>query len=649
MSERQPTRAELLERIAASSKEAVVLAEMQRLGFWPDAAQPTPQAALIEREHSLVQALNALQGELATRTDPEAALRALRRQRMQDALARREATAQAREQARHARALRWHALRDTQVGYLGEGAMALPPGEAEGGARPQRLRSQGLPPLETPQALAEAMGLGVRELKFLCFHREVATLHHYRRFSIPKKTGGERVISAPMPRLKRAQYWVLDNILARVACHPAAHGFLPGRSIVGNAAPHCGREVVVNIDLQDFFPSIRLPRIRRVFEHLGYGRDVATCLALLCSENRCDELSVDGARFFVGGKARERSLPQGAPTSPMISNLVCRALDRRLQPAADQLGFDYTRYADDLSFSARTPEAAAQVGRLMRRVRHIVRDCGFTPHPDKQQVMRAGRRQEVTGVVVNAAQPSVSRQQRRVLRAALHRARTQGIERVTWQGAPASRAVLEGYARFVHMVSPAQGVSLLAQAVALARPAVAAPPIPAAPPRETFRRQAAQGLAPSRAAGPWWTPVPRPEPVLQLTAGQLRAQRQARLNAARAARRAEAAGQGKAATAAPAGFAAASQRGSGQPPLPEVAVPPSGPATEPPVPWGRLLVQLILLFGVAGHLQSAVVLMVGTFWWGIQMLLRQWGWPRFLIGLVLAVGASVLLRDLQGG
>lgn len=621
MSDRQPTRAELIERIQASSRDEVVLAEMQRLGFWPQAMQPSLSAALLERERSLVQALDVLQGELATRGDPQAALQAWRQQRMQEALARREATAQAREQARHERALRWHALRDTQVGYLGEGVtLALPPADTAGQARPTRLRSQGLPLLETPQALAQAMGLGVRELKFLCFHREVATHHHYRRFSIPKKTGGERVISAPMPRLKRAQYWVLDNILARAACHPAAHGFLPGRSILSNAAPHCGSPVVVNIDLQDFFPSIRLPRIRRVFEHLGYGRDVATCLALLCSENRCDELSVDGARFFVGGKARDRALPQGAPTSPMISNLVCRRLDRRLQPAAAKLGFRYTRYADDLSFSAATPEAALQVGRLMRQVRHIVQDCGFTPHPEKQQVMRAGGRQEVTGVVVNAAQPSVSRQERRTLRAALHRARTQGLTQATWQGAPATRAVLEGHARFVHMVSPVQGAPLLAQAAALAK-TPAAPLLPSAvvTPHGTFRRQAAQGLAPPRAAGPWWVPAPRPAPVLQQTAGQRRAQRLERLAEQRAARRA---------AAAPAGTEANEA---------------AGPSASGNTPWLQLLVQLAMLLGLAGKAQSALFLMLGSVWWGLGLLRGKWGWPRFLVGLVLAAAVCVYL------
>ncbi|PTT75467.1 RNA-dependent DNA polymerase, partial [Pelomonas sp. HMWF004] len=332
--------------------------------------------------------------------------------------------------------------------------------------------------------------------KFLCFHREVARSTHYRRFHLPKKTGGVRTISAPMPRLKRAQYWVLDKLLAQVPVHAAAHGFLPGRSIVSNAVPHCGQDVVINLDLKDFFPSIHFPRIKGVFCGLGYGEAVASLLALLCSENACDELTVDDERFFVGGKGHERVLPQGAPTSPMLTNVLCRKLDRRLAGLAAKLGFAYTRYADDLTFSA-AGDAAQRVGRLLRQVHHVLRDEGFTPHPDKQRVMRRGARQEVTGVVVND-KPSVSRTERRKLRAALHRASQQGQEAACWQGEAASRDTLVGYARFVHMVNAAQGQALLQRALGL--PGAAA----AAPRSQAFRTQAAKGLAPARRQGEWW-------------------------------------------------------------------------------------------------------------------------------------------------
>lgn len=628
MSERQPTRAELLVRIAASSKDAVVLKEMQRLGFWPqDAGAPTVEAALIEREAELIQALQGLQGDLHLHSNPEAALKALRQQRMAEAKERRELTAQARERARYERALRWQERSRHEIGHLGAGVSAgLLPQPVPEGAQ-EKLQRQGLPRLDNVQAVADAMGLAVAELRFLCYHREVTRTHHYRRFSVPKKAGGVRTISAPMPRLKRAQYWVLDNILAKVPVHAAVHGFLPGRSIVSNAAPHAGQGVVINLDLKDFFPSISYPRIKGVFQALGYSEATATLLALLCSENVCDELEVDGERFFVGRRAHERVLPQGAPTSPMLTNILCRRLDRRLQGAAAKLGFSYTRYADDLSFSA-SGEAEGLTGRLLRQVHFILNEEGFTPHPDKQRVMRAGSRQEVTGIVVNQ-QPAVSRTQRRALRAALHRARTQGLAASTWQGEPASNNVLVGYAQFVQMVNARQGAAMLAQAkslpvVPVPTPGPSTATVPPAP--GAFRRRSAQGEAPVRPNGlAWWQPAPKPAPVLQQTAGQIQAQRQARLVAARQQRQQ----QREAAQARPSGL-----RGIFPPRPPAAPRPPVRPETLP-LRWGVAIAQMVLLIYLAVRQKSALFFMLGSLWVGLRIVQRRFGWAGYALGLLV--------------
>lgn len=618
MSERVPTRAELLARVMASSKDAVVLAEMQRLGFWPAGADaPTVEAALIEREVELTKALDGLQAELRIKGDPQAALQAMRKERMAQAREKREATAQAREQRRYERALRWHEARKTDAGYLGagvSGGLQPAPGTAT------RELQAGLPALQSPLELAQAMGITLAELKFLCFHREVARTTHYRRFMLPKKTGGQRTISAPMPRLKRAQYWVLDNLLAKVPCHDAAHGFMPGRSIVSNAAPHCGKAVVINLDLKDFFPSVTYPRIKGVFQGLGYDERLASVLALLCSENACDELEVDGERFFVGGKGRDRVLPQGAPTSPMLTNILCRKLDRRLQGLAGKLGFTYTRYADDLSFSA-SPEAAAPVGRLLRQVHHVLRDEGFTPHPDKQRVMRAGSRQEVTGVVVNQ-KPSVSRRERRNLRAALHTAQRRGVAAATWQGQPATREVLVGYAQFVRMVDARQGAALLPQALALPGGALPARPAFA----ENFRRRSANAEVPALARAAWWQPAEPPAPELALTAGQMKAARQERLNAERAARNA-------ASRPAPAD---AGQRARGTSPA-------AAPQPQAPIRWWQYAIQLFIVIRVAVGMSSALVLMLGIIWVGYSLMTRRLGWLRFAIAMAgIALIGSVI-------
>ena len=644
MSDRVLTRAEIIERIRASSKDAVVLEEMQRLGFWPAGdGKPGIEAALIEREIELMRALDEVQATLRTHSDPEAAMKAMREQRMADSRARREATAQAREQRRHERALRWHAARKTDAGYLGagvSGGLQAPAVDATGAARAStRPLLDGLPALATPLDLAGAMGLTLPELKFLCFHREVARTTHYRRFLLPKKTGGERTISAPMPRLKRAQYWVLDQLLAKVPCHAAAHGFLAGRGIVSNAAPHTGRAVVINLDIQDFFPTITFPRIKGVFRGLGYDERVATMLALLCSENPCDELEVDGERFFVGGKGRDRVLPQGAPTSPMLTNVLCRKMDRRLQGLADKLGFTYTRYADDLTFSA-SGEGAAKVGTLLRQARHVLLDEGFTPHPDKQRVMRAGSRQEVTGVVVNE-KPSVSREERRKLRAALHKATRDGLEAATWHGHPATREVLVGYGRFVAMVDRQQGAPLLKQALAL--------PGGSARKRsafgELFRKKAADGEAPALARGAWWQPADRPEPVLQQTAAQMKAARQERINAARTERRGEAPARPsrqdqrrqqqadrEADREAQNAARRAAATSSGREPSSQITS---------PVNWGLYARQAGIVTMAALLIASWLVFFGGLAHLALRFKSRSTSWGEFWIGLILLIAVAV--------
>ena len=656
MSQPQPTRAEIYERIKASSKQEVILDEMQRLGFWPKGeGQPQLAAAHIQREGELQRELAELRQQIAVRQNPERALRQMRKERMQKALAQREETKRRQVQERHDKALAWHAKRATHVGYLGPGVSAALQGPQAGEAPPaagerrqadpQRLARHGLPELADAAQLADAMGITVAELRFLGFHREVARTHHYHSFTLPKKTGGERLISAPMPRLKRAQYWVLDNILAKVPAHDAAHGFLAGRSIVSNAAPHAGHDVVINLDVKDFFPSIAFGRIKGVFRHLGYGEAMATLLALLCSENRAQAWQVDGEKLFVGGKARERVLPQGAPTSPMLTNLLCRRLDRRLLGLARQLGFVYTRYADDLTFSASGEAARDNVGRLLGRVRWILRDEGFTPHPDKERVMRKGRRQEVTGLVVNADKPGVSRETRRRLRAALHRATQASAGKPAhWQGQAAQPSQLLGLAQFVYQVDPVQGGPLLGQARQLTRSPIdrandallqasrqdraaarAQPPASA-----QFRRLAASGQAPALASGKtWWQPAEPAAPVIEKTDQQRREQRLQEREAARAQ-------------------AAAAARPAVDTPQQQPAQAPSPDAQAPgPSPMPGLLTywtQIVICFLLGTVFQARLITLIGIVLVLLLRYRRIRRWDVFAAAMVVAVLLGLGLR-----
>ena len=662
MSQPQPTRAEIYERIKASSKQEVILDEMQRLGFWPkDEGQPQLAAAHIQREGELQRELAELRQQIAVRQDPERALRQMRKQRMQQALAQREETKRRQAQERHDKALAWHAKRATHVGYLGPGVSAALQGPQAGEAQPaagerrqadpQRLARHGLPELADAAQLADAMGITVAELRFLGFHREVARTHHYHSFTLPKKTGGERLISAPMPRLKRAQYWVLDNILAKVPAHDAAHGFLAGRSIVSNAAPHAGHDVVINLDVKDFFPSIAFGRIKGVFRHLGYGEAMAAILALLCSENRAQAWQVDGEKLFVGGKARERVLPQGAPTSPMLTNLLCRRLDRRLLGLARQLGFVYTRYADDLTFSASGEAARDNVGRLLGRVRWILRDEGFTPHPDKERVMRKGRRQEVTGLVVNADKPGVSRETRRRLRAALHRATQASAGKPAhWQGQAAQPSQLLGLAQFVYQVDPVQGGRLLGQARQLTRSPIdrandallqasrqdraaarAQPPASA-----QFRRLAASGQAPALASGqPWWQPAEPAAPVIEKTDQQRREQRLQEREAARAQ---------AAAAARPAVDTSQqpsqSQQQPAQAPSPDAQAPGPSPMPGLLTYWA----QIVICFLLGTVFQARLITLIGIVLVLLLRYRRIRRWDVFAGAMVVAVLLGLGLR-----
>jgi RNA-directed DNA polymerase len=361
----------------------------------------------------------------------------------------------------------WQAYRATHVVHLGEGVLWSDEPDLDrydlDGAE-ERAAENELPPLDGPKPLAEALGLTVAELRWLAYHRDAATRIHYRRFTIPKRDGSLRPIWAPLPRLKAAQRWILRSIVEHLPVHGAAHGFLPGRSIASNAAVHAGSKIVLKIDLKDFFPTLTLRRVKGVFRKAGYRDQVATLLALLCTEAPREEVELDGVRHFVA--LGPRCLPQGAPTSPGLTNTICLRLDRRLEGLARKLGWRYTRYADDLTFSL--PDGRRDVpklGLLLGSVGRIVAAEGFTVHPKKTRVARDGSRQKVTGLIVNGSgPPRVPRELRRQLRAAVHNLR---------RGLPLregeSLAKLAGHAAYVYMTQPASGAQLLKQLAELDR------------------------------------------------------------------------------------------------------------------------------------------------------------------------------------
>ncbi len=350
--------------------------------------------------------------------------------------------------------------RAEDIVFLGRGVSA---GLKDRRSLVEELERRGLPVLSSPADIARALDLTIPQLRWLAFHAEAAERTHYVHFDVPKRSGGTRHLAAPHARLAAAQRWILTHILERLPVEDSAQGFVKTRSTVTNAAPHVGRGVVANLDLSDFFPSIGFRRVRGVFRRLGYSEAAATILALLCTEALRRAVEYDGRRYFVA--VGERALPQGACTSPALSNQVARKLDRRLRGMCQRHGWAYTRYADDLTFSA-GPERRGQVPALVARVRHIVQEEGFAINVRKGRVQRRGGRQEVTGVVVND-RLALARDEVRRLRAILHGARRTGLTAQNREGRPHFAAWLRGKIAYLTMIDRPRGLAYLRQLEAL--------------------------------------------------------------------------------------------------------------------------------------------------------------------------------------
>lgn len=345
--------------------------------------------------------------------------------------------------------------RATDIVFLGRGVSR---GLADRRANIEKLTAAKLPVLATPADIARALGISIPHLRWLAFHSDAAERIHYVRFTVPKKSGGLRELSAPHRELAKAQRWIFQNILQRLPSHAAAHGFVKSRSIRTNALPHVGRHMLVNADLKDFFPTITFPRVRGALEQLGYSPAAATILALLSTEAPRRLVEYAGKRFYVA--TGPRALPQGACTSPALSNLIARRLDSRLAGIATKLGWQYTRYADDLSFSAeREANPEKMVGYLLARIRHIAADEGFAMNEKKTRVLKQSAPMAVTGIIVNR-RPGVRRREVRRLRAILHNVRKNGLASQNRSGDPTFLATLRGQIAFVEMVNPLQAKPL---------------------------------------------------------------------------------------------------------------------------------------------------------------------------------------------
>jgi hypothetical protein len=297
----------------------------------------------------------------------------------------------------------WLAYKRAHVVHLGAGVWWHDTADVDrfDAEDPERKRQDNaLPPVNDVSAFAKALAMPIAKLRWLAFHRDVDSGTHYKRWLVPKRDGTPRLISAPKPDLKKAQRWIMREVTEHLPVHGAAHGFLVGRSILTNAQVHASARILVKMDIRGFYPTVTWRRVKGLLRRAGLGEQVATLMALLATESPREEVETHGKTYFVA--TGPRSLPQGAPTSPSITNALCLRLDSRLSGLAKKLGCRYTRYADDLAFSWHG-DARADIGNLLHAVTAIVKAEGFAIHPKKTRVMRKGARQQLTGMIVNQA------------------------------------------------------------------------------------------------------------------------------------------------------------------------------------------------------------------------------------------------------
>jgi RNA-directed DNA polymerase len=253
------------------------------------------------------------------------------------------------------------------------------------------LIEKGFPVIFEINHLAGLLG---RNLKYVASVIN-ATKSHYRLYSIPKRRGGFREISAPYPALLECQKWINDNILSKVNVHYCAHGYVKNKSIITNATPHLSQESVLKIDLEDFFPSITIEKVISVFKRCGYSQNVALYLAKIC--------------------CLENKLPQGAATSPTLSNIITFKLDKRLSGISQKFKLKYTRYADDLTFSGHNITI-----KTIEIIKNILNDQGFKINEEKTKLCRSKGKRIVTGLSVTGTSLKIPNTYKRRLRQELH-------------------------------------------------------------------------------------------------------------------------------------------------------------------------------------------------------------------------------------
>lgn len=294
----------------------------------------------------------------------------------------------------------------------------------------------------------------------------------YKNFPIRKRSGGTRWISVPVPALMAVQQWIAQNILNSVRPHRCARGYVHGlkNPLLVNARGHCGARWVLKMDIENFFSNISERQVYDVFKSLNYTDLLSFEMARLCTRvtpkrrgHRWNKIPIsyrdsDYACSHIG------SLPQGAPSSPALSNLVCISLDNELERLARNAGATYSRYADDLCFSFLN-SSRDEILKLKREVNAVLWKSGFCENKKKTRIIPPSSRQLITGLAINSGKPTIPREMRDKVRMHLHFCKKFGIpkhcEEKGFRSVIGFRNHLHGLIMYVFSVNPEQGKRFL--------------------------------------------------------------------------------------------------------------------------------------------------------------------------------------------
>lgn len=262
------------------------------------------------------------------------------------------------------------------------------------------LDSKGLPVIFDQQHLSYLLCMEHRNLRQLV----KSASSYYKYFAIKKRRGGLRRIMSPYSELRDVQTWIKENILDKIELPNCVKAFVKGRNIKENAKMHEGRKYILKVDITNFFESIGVRQVYVAFRKMGYDRSVAAWLANLCTakiedykyEQLEDQEEIQKLFNDLYHKS-EPFLVQGAPTSPSLANIICNRMDKRMMGLANKHGFTYSRYADDMTFSADKKDRLPKVS----MIRKIVETEGFHLNDEKIELLHEGNRQIVTGLLVD--------------------------------------------------------------------------------------------------------------------------------------------------------------------------------------------------------------------------------------------------------